>query len=62
VIIDYKSHSNEDTDLIKFSSAKEYLTQLNNYSEALEGYKSAPVIGAGLYYPFAGEILWTVKK
>jgi ATP-dependent exoDNAse (exonuclease V) beta subunit len=62
VIIDYKSHSNEDTDLIKFSSAKEYLTQLNNYSEALEGYKSAPVIGAGLYYPFAGKILWTVKK
>ena len=62
VIIDYKSHSNEDTDLIKFSSAKEYLTQLNNYSEALEGYKSAPVIGAGLYYPFVGEILWTVKN
>ena len=62
VIVDYKSHSNADTDLVKFSFSKEYLTQLNNYSEALNNYKNFPVIGTGLYYPFLGEILWTTNN
>lgn len=62
VIIDYKSHSNLETNLIEFSKAKGYLTQLNNYSEAINGLRSNEVIGAGLYYPFVGEVLWAVKN
>lgn len=61
IIIDYKSHSNQETDLVQFSKAKDYLIQLNNYAEALNNYQNYPVIGAALYYPFGGEILWTSK-
>jgi hypothetical protein len=35
---------------------------LNNYSEAINGLRSNEVIGAGLYYPFVGKVLWAVKN